>query len=321
MRIFRHYDQLPPGMRGGVVALGNFDGVHRGHQAVIGRALERARARGGACGVMTFEPHPRAVFKPDQPAFRLTPFRVKARHVESLGPDFLWVQHFDRDFSTIEAEDFVRDVLWRGLGVKHVVVGYDYVFGHNRRGTVKLLEEMAADCGFGVTEVEPVTAFAGGTYSSTRVRTLLADGHVKAAAQLLGRFWEIDGRVEHGDKRGRTIGFPTANLQLGEYLHPAGGVYAVRAGVERDGETEWHDGVANFGNRPTFDKTDVLLEVHLLDFDGDLYGQHLRVALIDRLRDERRFDGLDALKTQISRDADQARAVLADLPSVDRDPA
>lgn len=312
MRVFRHYTELPAEVRGGVVALGNFDGVHRGHQAVIGTALSIARAARRPFGVMTFEPHPRLVFKPDQPPFRLTPFRIKARHVEALGADFLYAQHFDLDFAALSAEEFLRRVLVAGLGVHHVVVGYDYVFGKGRSGDCVLLGAKAAELGFGATCVPAALDADGEVYSSTRVRAFLEAGQPAEAARLLGRYWEIEGRVEHGDARGRAIGFPTINLPLGEYQRPATGVYAVRAGVDRGGATVWHDGVANYGRRPTFGGGDELLEAHLFDFAGDLYGQHVRVALVEYLRPERRFAGIDALKAQVAEDGAAARRILAE---------
>lgn len=311
MRIFRHYDEIPAEYRGGVLALGNFDGVHRGHQAVIGKARDRAREAGVPSGVMTFEPHPRRLFQPDLPPFALTPFRIKARHIEALDVDYLYVQHFDRAFASKTAEQFVDEVLYAGLGVSHVVVGADYCFGYKRSGNVTFLRQKAAVLGFGVTSVEAVRDEQGEPYSSTRVRDALRNGNPREAARLLGRPWEIEGRVEHGDRRGRTIGFPTANIPLGDFLRPAAGVYAVRAGVDRGSDTEWRDGVANFGRRPTFDKKDELLEVHLFDFMGDLYHSHLRVQLVEFLRPERRFDGLEALKAQIGKDAEDARRLLA----------
>lgn len=311
MRILRHYVEFPALLRGGVVALGNFDGVHLGHQKVIGAAKSLARERQIVCGVMSFEPHPRDLFNPSETTYRLTPFRIKARLIESLGLDFLLMQRFDREFASHSAEEFVLQVLVAGLGVRHVVVGYDYVFGRGRAGNVAMLEEMAGRCGFGVTCLAPALAEDGVIYSSTRIRDALVSGQPREAARLLGRNWEIEGRVEHGDKRGRLIGFPTANIELAEYLHPAAGVYAVMAGIDQGGATEWRPGVANFGRRPTFDEQDVLLEVHLFDFDGDLYGRHLRVGLVEYLRPERKFSGLQTLKTQIEEDCQAARQVLA----------
>lgn len=311
MRLIRHCGELTPDLRGCVVALGNFDGVHKGHQAVILTAKRIAESLGAPHGVMTFEPHPRAFFNPTQPQFRLTPFRVKARLIEALGIDLLFMQHFDQDFANMTALEFVGDVLTKCLAARHVVVGYDYVFGKGRKGTGALLQKAADEGAFGFTAVPPEMAEGGETFSSTRVREALTTGRPTAAAKLLGHYWEIEGRVEHGDQRGRTIGFPTANIHLGEYQHPAAGVYAVRAGIDLGGATQWLDGVANFGSRPTFDKTDQILEVHLLDRNMDLYGRHLRVALIDFIRPERKFSGLEELKSQIQTDAATARQMLA----------
>lgn len=310
MRLIRHCGELHPDNRGCVVALGNFDGVHLGHQAVILTAKHIAESLGAPHAVMTFEPHPRALFNPAQAPFRLTPFRVKARLIEALGITLLLQQHFDAEFAGISAHDFVTEVLVGCLAARHVVVGYDYVFGKGRQGTGAFLQQMAGELGFGVTVVPPAVAPSGEVYSSTKVREALVAGRSGTAARLLGHYWEIESRVEHGDARGRTIGFPTANLRLGEYQHPAAGVYAVRAGIDQGGATVWHDGVANFGRRPTFDKADELLEVHLLDCDEDLYGRHLRVALVEHIRPERRFTGVDQLKIQIAADVGEARRLL-----------
>jgi len=311
MDIYRHYSGLPAGARGGAVAIGNFDGIHLGHQFVIRKAGELARAFGAKQGVLTFEPHPRSVFQPGLPPFRLTPFRVKAELLRCLGIDLLYNLHFDLEFAALSAEDFVRDVLVAGLGISEAIVGYDFVFGHRRRGDASSLSRMGKDLGFGVTVLEPVQHDSE-IYSSTRIRHLLAEGRPRDAAALLGRAWEIDGRVEQGDRRGRTIGFPTANIELADYLRPAGGVYAVRAAISRGGD--WHDGVANLGMRPTFGGSDLRLEVHLFDFAGDLYGRHLRVALVDYIRPEQKFAGLEALKAQIAADAARARAILTAYP-------
>lgn len=310
MHVFRTWSEVPAALKGGVIALGNFDGLHLGHQAVIGRAVALARKAGVAAAVMTFEPHPRMFFKPDQEPFRLSPFRMKAHVIEALGVDYLYVQTFDKEFSQRTPENFVAEVLVGGLGLSHIVVGYDYVFGYQRKGNVEVLRELAAKYGFQVTAVEKLSA-GEERYSSTAIRNLLREGKPHAAARMLGRFWEIEGRVEPGDKRGRLLGFPTANVPYRDYLHPKKGVYAIRAGVDHGAETIWHNGVANFGNRPTFDKTDVLLEAHLFDMDEDLYGKHLRVALIEYIREERKFDGLDALKAQIAADGAAARRLLA----------
>lgn len=314
MHVFRTWSEVPAALKGGVIALGNFDGLHRGHQAVIGRAVSLARKAGVAAAVMTFEPHPRMFFKPDQEPFRLSPFRMKAHVIEALGVDYLYVQTFDKEFSERTPENFVSEILVGGLGLSHIVVGYDYVFGYRRKGNVEVLRELAAKYGFGVTAVEKLSE-GEERFSSTAIRDLLRDGRPRDAARMLGRFWEIEGRVVAGDKRGRQLGFPTANLEYRDYLHPKKGVYAIRAGVDHGAGTVWRNGVANFGNRPTFDKTDVLLEAHLFDTNEDLYGKHLRVALVEYIRAEKKFDGLEGLKAQIAADSDEARRLLAGFPN------
>jgi len=310
MRVFRH-TSASDDARGAVVAAGNFDGVHLGHQAVLGEAKALATSLGAPFAVLTFEPHPRAVFQPGLPPFRLTPFRAKSLVLESLGVDLLFTLHFDLAFAQKTAEEFVAEILVAGLGVKAVVVGYDFVFGNKRRGTPELLTAEGGKHGFAVKIVAPVAAAGGIVYSSTQIREHLVAGRTREAAALLGRPWEIDGRVEVGDKLGRTIGFPTANIELADYLRPAPGVYAVRAGIEEGGKTLWHGGAANLGWRPTVGGKDLRLETHLFDFSGDLYGKHLRVALIELLRPEQRFAGLDALKAQIAVDCEKAREILA----------
>jgi riboflavin kinase/FMN adenylyltransferase len=311
MRLVRHHGEVPAPLQGGVIALGNFDGLHLGHQAVIGEAVRLARSKNAPAAVMTFEPHPRLFFKPEQEPFRLSPFRIKARLIEAMGVDYLYVQTFDREFSQHTAEEFIEDFLVRGLRISHVVVGFDYVFGRGRGGNVGLLHQMAQKHNFGVTAVAEKRNGPGTRYSSSNIRSFLKSGQPFPAAQLLGRYWELEGRVEHGDQRGRTLGFPTANLPHRDYLRPQRGVYAVRAGIDRGAATFWRDGVANFGQRPTFDKKDLLLEVHLFDVNEDLYQKHLRVALIDYIRPEMKFDGLEALKTQIAKDCATARELLA----------
>jgi riboflavin kinase/FMN adenylyltransferase len=278
------------------------------------RAL--AEASGAPTGVLTFEPHPRNVFMPGGEPFRLTPFRVKEREIARLGVDFLFIQHFDRAFAEKSAESFIEEVMVEAIGIAHIVVGHDCTFGNRRRGTPALLREVGGRLGFGVSVIEPVSS-GGAIYSSTHIRELLKDGKPCEAAAQLGRFWEIDGRVALGDQRGRTIGFPTANLGLGEYLRPAFGVYAVR--VSGDGADDplsgaTIDGVANIGLRPTVGTLVPRLEAHLFDIDRDLYGRHLRVALVDFIRPERKFASFDELKSQIAADAARAREILAATP-------
>jgi riboflavin kinase/FMN adenylyltransferase len=316
LRIIRHPSSSAPYRRGAVLAMGNFDGLHKGHAALIGHAAALARDSGAPVAVLTFEPHPRNVFVPGCEPFRLTPFRVKEREIARLGVDFLFIQHFDAAFAQQSAESFIDEVVVGAIGASHVVVGHDCTFGNRRRGTPDMLREHGASAGFGVTVVEPVRG--GDTvYSSTHIRELLKAGKPREAAAQLGRFWEIDGRVALGDQRGRTIGFPTANLGLGEYLRPALGVYAVR--VSGDGPDDpldglAIDGVANIGLRPTVGGLVPRLEAHLFDVNRDLYGRHLRVALVDFIRPERKFASFDELKDQITADAVHARAILVEEP-------
>ena len=311
MRLFRHHTEVPVEARGAVVALGNFDGIHRGHQAVIAAAAQKACDLETTHAILTFEPHPREFFRPDQPPFRLTPFRIKARQLEAMGIDNLFVLHFNAELSQKSAEAFVVEVLSEGLGVAHVVVGYDFVFGHGRGGNAALMADLGRLHGFGVTALAPAASAQGEVFSSTRVREHLQAARPLQAGVLLGRPWEIEGRVEHGLKLGRELGYPTANLMLGEYLQPAIGIYAVRAGIDEGRGTVWRDGVASFGYRPTVGGTHLVFEVHLFDWSGDLYGRHLRVALIDYLRPEKKFDDLAALQAQIAADCGEARRLLA----------
>ena len=311
MRLFRHIASVPDDARGAVVAIGNFDGLHRGHQAVIAAARAQADAAGRPLALMTFRPHPRRYFRPDDEPFRLTPFRAKVRVIAELGVDTLFVWHFDAQMAAITADAFVETVLHRGVGVSHVVVGHDFAFGNKRAGNPDLLRTKGGELGFDVTIVEPAKDASEEIYSSSVIRQYLHDGEPQRAAELLGRLWEMEGRVLAGDQRGRTIGFPTANVDPAEYMRPARGVYAVRAGVTSGNETQWYDGVANLGVRPTVDGNRLLLETHLFDFNGDLYGKYVRVALVEHLRPERKFDNIDALKQQIAADSLQARENLA----------
>jgi riboflavin kinase/FMN adenylyltransferase len=308
MRIYRHYLGLPEPARGAAVALGNFDGVHLGHQAVIREMQAIARRLGAPAAVLTFEPHPRHFFRPGEPAFQLTPFNSKVRKLRELGVDVLYAFHFDETFSKIAAERFVGEILIDGIAARHVVCGDDFVFGHGRGGNVALLEREAAGR-FGLTAIGQAHDRSGRNYSSTNIRRDLAEGRPEDAAALLGRCWEIEGRVREGDKRGRTIGFPTANIGLEDYLVPALGVYAVWAGIDRGGTTTWHPGVANVGRRPTFAGEGVNVETYIFDIAQDLYGDLLRVAFVRFLRPERKFSGIDEIRAQIARDCRAARDV------------
>jgi riboflavin kinase/FMN adenylyltransferase len=309
MRIFLDHAGLPADARGAVAAIGNFDGVHLGHRAVIAQAAEIARASRRPFGILTFEPHARSYFRPLDPPFRLTPAPVKRRLIAGLGCDVYYELRFDERLARLEAGEFVSAILDEALGLRHLVAGEGFVFGRGRGGNVALLRGLAPQHGFAVSLAEAVQGPGGQPCSSTRIRELLVQGKPEQAADLLGRAWSVAGVVLSGDKRGRQLGFPTANIELGEYLAPARGVYAVRVGIP--GIADPLGGVANFGLRPTIGGDKALLEVHLFDFSGDLYGRMIEIELLAYLRPEQRFPGLDALRAQIAADSAAARALLA----------
>ena len=310
MRIIRTYSELPETDKGAVIALGNFDGVHRGHQAVIGEMIKIANTLGVSSAAMTFDPHPRRYFQPEIPLFEMTPGDAKSRHIDSSGTDIHYVMPFDINFSSLTASEFIEDVLVKGLGARHIVAGYDFVFGKGRTGDVSLLEQGGVEHGYGVTIVPAVQAQDGTTYSSTVIRKHIQEGRPRDAAELLGRAWEVEGEVMTGDQRGRQIGFPTANVDPGSYVMPALGVYAVWVGVTDGPTTVWHKAVVNVGRRPTFDGEGITVETHLFDIDEDLYGKILRVAFVDFIRPEMKFDGFEAIKAQIAADCVTAREIL-----------
>lgn len=303
--LVRGAQPLPPALARPVIAIGNFDGVHRGHQAVFAAARTMAAEEGGPALALTFEPHPRTFFNPAAAPFRLTPAAEKLRYIADSGLDGAIVLEFDAALAAMEAEDFVREVLVGRYGVAGIAVGFDFHFGRQRAGSPAFLKEAGERHGFAVTVVEPMRD-ENDAISSTAVRKALAAGQVGHAAHMLGRPFAVTAEVIHGDKRGRTIGFPTANLALPQDLELAFGIYAVRA-VMPAGR---FDGVANYGRRPTFDNGRALLEVHLFDYSGDLYGQSLEVEFHAYIRPELKFDGIDALVAQIKADARQAREVL-----------
>ena len=296
----------PAELRGGLVALGNFDGFHLGHQAVVGRAVERARAAGRPALVATFDPHPVRYFRPDAPPFRLTTLDQRERLFAAAGADAMVVFRFDAALAALTAEQFVAERLVGALGVAGVVTGEDFTFGHAKAGNVAALARSGAAQGFAAEAVGSV-ALDGEPVSSSRIRDLLRTGDPRGAARLLTRPFAIEGAVQHGDKLGRTIGYPTANLDMGPYLRPAYGIYAVRGRLD-DGQVL--DGAANLGVRPTFDPPKELLEPYFFDFAGDLYGRMLEVELVDYLRPEAKFDTLDALTAQMERDCARVRALL-----------
>ncbi len=314
MKIFRHYNDVTDAFKGAVVAVGNFDGVHRGHQALIAEAKKLADERGAPLGVLAFEPHPQEFFRPSPESFRLTPFRAKARLLAEQGADVMFALTFDADMAGKSAQDFVLDVLVGGLGIGSVIVGQDFQFGKGRAGNVAVLAYMGEMEGFGVTVFEPVLENAADKISSTHIREALKAGRPEEAAKLLGHWWSVEARVEHGDARGRTIGFPTANMRIDDCLRPAFGVYAVRATIlEDDRPAGRYDGVANFGIRPMYKIETPLLETFLFDFNGDLYGKHLQIEFVSFIRGEAKLEGLEALKTQIATDCDEAKKLLRQL--------
>lgn len=294
---------LPGRLRGACVALGNFDGFHLGHQAVVGRAVARAHAEGRPAIVATFDPHPMRYFRPGTAPFRLTTLDQREALFAAAGADAMYVFQFDAALAGLSAEAFVTERLVGAMGVAGVATGEDFTFGKGRSGDIPMMRRLGEAHGFAVDTVAPVT-LDGEPVSSTRVREALRSGDPRAAARLLTRPFAIRGVVQHGDKVGRTIGFPTANLDMGPYLRPAYGIYAVR-GLLPDGRVV--DGAANLGIRPSFDPPKELLEPYFLDFSGDLYGQTIEVALVDYLRPEAKFDSLDALKAQMDEDIAEAR--------------
>jgi|SRR5579863_4140008 len=309
---------IPDHLRGAILALGNFDGFHRGHQAVVGEALAWARAEARPCIIATFDPHPVRVFKPDTAPFRLTTLDQRQELFAAVGADAMLVFHFTREMAATPAEDWVRDMIKRHVGAAGVVTGEDFTFGRDRLGTPELLRGVGATCDLQARAVAAVHD-AQGPISSSRIRTALQAGDCETATALLTRPFTMRGCVQHGDKRGRSIGYPTANIDAGHYLRPRYGIYAVSARVLGGHEGAGQDwsgarkliGAANFGIRPTFDPLKELLEPYFFDFAGDLYGQEIDVSFEHFLRGEAKFDSLDALTTQMARDCDEARAWLA----------
>ncbi|WP_374643430.1 bifunctional riboflavin kinase/FAD synthetase [Tabrizicola sp.] len=307
MREHFHWQGLDPSARGASVAMGNFDGVHRGHQAVIDLA------RGATpLGIVTFEPHPRQFFAPGAPAFRLMNAEARANRLARLGVEHLFQLPFDATLASLTPEGFVDQVLHEGLGIAHVVVGADFRFGKDRAGTAPDLARLCAARGIRCT-IAPLVADNGTEISSTNIRRALTEGRPRDAATMLGHWHRIDGEVLHGEKRGRDLGFPTANMSV-EGLHlPRLGVYAVLADILTGPHRGSYRGAASLGVRPMFGENRPNLETHLLDFKGDLYGQHLSIALVDYLRPELKFDGLPALIAQMDADCARARTILSAL--------
>ena len=303
MRVHAPTSAIPDDAKACAIALGNFDGVHLGHQAV----LSDARAHGARLGVATFHPHPRRFFQPDAPPFQLQTRAQRARALKALGVEEVFEIGFDAALAGSTDEEFAQAVLHDALGARHVSVGADFHFGRKRMGDVASLKALGRRFGFGVGAVAPVGE-AGARYSSTAIRQAIEAGDMETAAAQLSRPWAIEGAVQRGFQRGRGFGFATANVALGDYLRPRLGVYAVRVRLGED----WRDGVASVGVNPSVGALpEPLLEAHLFDFDAELYGQSIEVALIAFLRDEAHFADVDALKAQMAKDADAAKAALA----------
>jgi len=304
MQIHLHWQGIDPQDRGASIAMGNFDGVHLGHRAVI----ELARAY-GPLGILTFEPHPREYFAPDAPPFRLMNAEARAHRLAKLGVKQLYQLPFDATMAAFSPEEFARAVLVGALGVRHVVVGTDFCFGRGRTGKAADLQALGRKLGFGVTVADLITT-GGHEISSTAIRAALAEGRPRDAKLMLGHWHRIDGEVIHGAKRGRSLGYPTANMAVTGLHLPRIGVYAVKVDVLSGPQAGSYDGAASLGVRPMFGVNQPNLETHIFDFDGDLYGHHLSVAFIDYLRAEQKFDGLPALIAQMKADCDRAQSIL-----------
>lgn len=312
MRIFRDTAFIDDTCRGAVAAIGNFDGVHLGHRAVIDLARTQAAAIGAPLAIMTFEPHPREVFAPDAPPFRLMNAPAKAHRLEKLGVDVVFEVPFTRALADLDPTDFARDILQSRLGLAHVVVGQDFCFGKGRAGTTADLAALGAALGFGVT-VAPMVDLGQGEVSSTAIRAALSDGRPRDAAAMLGHWHRIEGPVIRGDQRGRDLGYPTANMSISGLHPPRFGVYAVQVDVLSGAHIGRYNGAASIGVRPMFGVNTPNCETFLFDFKGDLYGANLSVALVDYLRPELKFDSLDALIVQMGADCDRARDILRDV--------
>lgn len=307
MSVFVDYRSIPAEARGACVALGNFDGVHAGHRAVIAAAGERARTLSAPLAVLIFEPPPRRYFQPDSSPFRIMRPEDRRAALKELGVDIIYELPFNTDMSQMSPDAFVKNVLVDGLGLKHLSVGFDFRFGRGREGDTHTLQKLSDTFGFTLTVTEKITD-GEAKISSTAIREALENGRPDYAAHLLGRYWQADGIVEEGEKRGRTINFPTANIRLGNLISPCFGVYAVWTRIE--GVEGWYPGVANFGRTPTTGEREPLLEVNIFGFSQDIYGKRIDVAFVEFIRREKKFDSFEALTTQIATDASLAHELL-----------
>jgi len=308
MDIVRCCQDAPANLKGAALAIGNFDGVHRGHQEVLNAAIRIAKQEGRRSGAVVFEPHPREFFAPDTPFFRLTPLPLKLELLQALGLDQTYVIPFDQALASLSAEAFATEVVVKGFGASHVVVGHDFSFGKGRTGTTEGLASLGRALGFGVDVVAPVGAH-GATFSSSRIREHLRQGETREAADQLGYWWRVRGRVEAGAGRGKGLGFPTLNLKLAPGQAVRHGIYAMR--IDVDGHN--HPAAGYVGSRPTFGEGDPVLEAYLLDFAGDLYGKEVDAEFVAFLRPDQTFATPEALSMQMREDCDKTRAILAKL--------
>lgn len=304
MRIFDVSMPVPAELQRSVIAIGNFDGVHKGHRQLLDMVKMEAKTRGRPAGVLTFEPHPRQIFQPDLSPFRLTPHDVKADVLSSVGVDVMFVLPFNAGTAASTAQNFMDHILRQHMDVAHITVGEDFHFGNKRGGSPATLKEN----GFTCAVAPPFRDEGGDIYSSSRVRDLIRANHFSQANHLLGWEWYIQGTVQKGDQRGREMGYPTANVALGETFHLPYGVYATLVQIEKNGP--WHKAATNIGIRPMFEAKEALVEAHILDFNGDLYGKAIRIKPVRKIRHEMKFNSLAELITQIGADCDAIRAVL-----------
>lgn len=305
MIILETLDNITSDQQGCVIAIGNFDGVHRGHQILLEKAKEIADRDSKSFAVLTFEPHPRELMRPDEPPSRITPLALKARRLQESGVDILYALTFDWDFASQTAEDFVAHILQEHLKAHHIVVGYDFCFGQLRKGNPQTIQE----AGLATTIIEKIACADNEAFSSSRIRQALRRGHMEIANDLLGWEWEMQGSIERGDRRGHELGYPTANVPLGNTLHPSYGIYASRVQIE--GENIWRPAATNIGIRPMFEVEKGLIEAHILDFeDTDIYGKNLRVKPVKRLRGEAKFHDIEALIQQMEKDCQATRDAL-----------
>ncbi len=306
MKTVYSYKAIPKGLKAGVLAIGNYDGVHRGHQIILDKVKQLAEKKNCPAGVMCFDPHPRQLFMPDRPHFYLSSQARKLKLFKHFGMDMSIVLAFNRELSSLTAEEFVTQILHQGLEVSHVVIGYNFYFGKARQGTPEVMKEFGKQYGFDVTIIEEQKD-SEKAFSSTRIRDLLRKGQVRQAADLLGYWWRAEGTVTHGANKGTGLGFPTANLNLISGQELGHGIYATHVYIEG----QRYMGAAYMGQRPTFDNGEPVLEVFLLDYNDDLYGKHIEVEFIDFIRADHKFEDVDSLKLQMRKDSEQVRTILS----------